>query len=141
MTTTQTQLQLTSESGRGSGLVVGGLTAAVVAGLAVTVVAALAGAAGVDFELPDGGEAVPLAGFAVVTFGFSLVGLVLAGALRRWARRPSSTFIRVTVALTALSLVPPWFQEATVATSGALVVLHLVAAAIVIPALARRLAD
>ncbi len=45
----------------------------------------------------------------------------------------------MTVALTALSLVPPFLQDANAGTVAGLVLLHLTAAAIVIPALARRL--
>jgi hypothetical protein len=47
----------------------------------------------------------------------------------------------VAVALTALSLVPPFFQDADAGTVTGLVVLHLTAAAIAIPSLARRLTD
>lgn len=41
--------------------------------------------------------------------------------------------------LTALSLVPPWVVGAAVSTSVTLVVLHLVAAVVMIPGLARSL--
>ena len=123
------------------GYLVAGLMAAIAAAAAVTLVAAVAMAAGVDFELPDGGESIPLYGFPQITLLFSIIGLVLAAALRRWSRRPAATFVRVTVALTAISLVPPFLEDANVATSLALVALHLTAAAIVIPVVARRLAD
>jgi hypothetical protein len=125
---------------RRRGYVVAGLAASVVAAAAVTLVAATAKAAGVDFELPDGGDSIPLLGFTQITVMFSLVGLVLAAALRRWNRRPATTFVRVTVALTAISLVPPFLYDANVATSLTLVVLHLIAACVVIPVVARRLA-
>jgi hypothetical protein len=123
------------------GYVVAGLAAAVVAAAAVTLLAAAAMAAGVDFELPDGGDSIPLLGFTQITLMFSVVGLVVAAALRRWSRRPAATFVRVAVALTAISLVPPFLYDANVATSLTLVVLHLTAAAIVIPVVGRRLAD
>lgn len=137
MTATQAQPSLATSSARS--FAVNGLLTAFVAAAAALLVAALASAAGVDFELPDGGEAIPLSGFAVVTFGFSIVGLALAAALQRWARHPFRTFVRVTVALTAASLVPPFLMDANLATVATLVLLHLVAAAIVIPMLARRL--
>jgi hypothetical protein len=64
-------------------LVVTGLLATLAAMAATTLAAALAQAVGVDFEIPDGGETIPLPGFAVVTGFFSLVGVVIAVALRR----------------------------------------------------------
>lgn len=139
MSITHTQRSHTTSSARASGFAVNGLLTAVVAAVAVTLVAVLAGAVGVDFELPDGGESIPVSGFATVTFGFSLVGLALAAALQRWARHPFRTFVRIAVALTAVSLVPPFLMDANLATVAALVLTHLVAAAIVIPMLARRL--
>ena len=75
----------------------------------------------------------------MLTALFSLVGLVLAAVLSRAARRPRSTFIRSTVVLTVLSLVPDVIADATPATKALLMLTHLVAAAIVIPAVARRL--
>ena len=59
--------------------------------------------------------------------------------MSRKARRPRSTFIRTTVALTVLSLVPDVIADAAPATKALLMLTHLVAAAIVIPAVARRL--
>lgn len=106
-----------------------------------TAVAALARAAGVDFEVPDGDEKIPLSGFAVITAVASLLGVVLAVALRRWNARPSTWFLRTTVALTLVSLVPATRSGADIATILTLVGLHLVAAAVVIPALAWRLMD
>lgn len=121
-------------------LAVTGLLAAAGAAVATTVVAALARAAGAQLEVPaDSGEPIPLAGVAFVTAVCSLVGLALAVALRRWSGRPAQRFVQVTVALTALSLVPPLVSGGTAGTVVTLVALHLVAAAIVIPALARRL--
>jgi len=120
-------------------LAVTGVLATVAAVVATTVVAGLARAAGVDFELPDGGEAIPLAGFAVVTGVFSVVGVAIAAALLRWSARPAERFVLVAVALTAISLVPPFISGADAATVAALICLHLVAAAVVVPVLARSL--
>jgi Family of unknown function (DUF6069) len=122
-------------------LVVPGIAVAAAAAASVTLVAALGMAIGVDFELPDGGESIPLLGFTQLTFLFSLVGVGLAAALRRWSSRPARTFVRTGVTLTAVSLVPPFLVGANLVTSAALVVLHLVAAAIVIPFIASRLAE
>jgi len=59
--------------------------------------------------------------------------------LSRTARRPRSTFIRSTAVLTVLSLVPDLVADAAPATKALLMLTHLVAAAIVVPAVARRL--
>ena len=142
MTTTHSTSPVTvSAPARSGGLLVTGIGAAVAAALGTTLMGALLRATGVDFELPDGGESIPLSGFAFVTFVFTMIGLAIAAVLRRRSQRPRTTFVRVTVALTALSLVPPFFQDADAGTVTGLVVLHLTAAAIAIPALARRLAD
>jgi hypothetical protein len=116
------------------GLVAGTIAAALTLGLVVA-----AGAAGVSFEVPEGGESIPLLAFPQFVIVSTLLGLLLAAGLTRWAAHPARAFVWVTVALTALSLVPPFVMGTTAATSVCLVVLHLVAAAIVIPAIAGRL--
>ncbi|WP_422733533.1 DUF6069 family protein [Micromonospora sp. WMMD558] len=78
-------------------------------------------------------------GIAVVTGFFSVVGIVIAVALRRWSARPAERFVWTAVSLTAISLVPPILFGADAATVTALIGLHLVAAAVMIPALARSL--
>jgi len=108
-------------------------------GKLATLAAAHAQAVGVDFEVPDGGETIPLSGIAVVTGFFSVVGVVMAAALLRWSARPAERFVRVSVSLTAMSLVPPLLSEANPATITALLGLHLVAATVMIPTLARSL--
>ena len=128
-----------SHTHRFRGLAVTGLIAALAAMAATTLAAALAQAAGVDFEVPDGGETIPLAGFAVVTGVFSVAGIVIAVALLRWSARPAGRFVWTAVSLTAISLVPPLLSEANAATTIALPGLHLVAATVMIPALARSL--
>lgn len=141
MTTTLTQTTAPDTSRSRRRLVLPGLAAAIAAATAVALVAAVLRAAGVDFQLPDGGESVPLMGVANVTFGFSIVGLFLALGLRRWSRRPVALFVRATVALAAASLVPPLLVDANAGTTLSLVLLHVLAASIVIPVLARSLAD
>ncbi|NDU76403.1 hypothetical protein GWI34_27800 [Actinomadura sp. DSM 109109] len=117
-----------------------GLVAALAAMAATALAAALARAAGVGFEVPDGGgESIPLGGFAVVTGFFCAVGIVIAAALLRWSARPAARFVRTAVSLTAISLVPPFLCGADAATAVTLVGLHLVAAAVMIPVLARAL--
>jgi len=121
------------------GLAVTGLLAVLAAMVATTLAAALARAFGVTFEVPDGGETIPLPGFAVVTGFFSVVGVVIAVALLRWSARPAERFVWTAVSLTVISLVPPFISGASTATVAALLGLHLVAAAVMIPALARSL--
>jgi Family of unknown function (DUF6069) len=57
------------------------------------------------------------------------------------AARPQRTFTTTTVALTGVSFVPDLVIAASPATKLVLVATHVVAAAIVIPALAGRLAE
>ncbi|MEV0610220.1 DUF6069 family protein [Polymorphospora rubra] len=121
------------------GLAVTGFIATLAAMVATTLAAALAQAVGVDFEVFDSGESIPLSGFAVVTGFFSVVGVVIAVALLRWSARPARRFVWTAVSLTVVSLVPPFLAGATPATTTALLGLHLVPAAVMIPALARSL--
>lgn len=116
-----------------------GVVATVAAAAATTAGGALAKAAGVDFEIPDGGESIPVAGFTSVTTMLSLVGVGIALGLARWSPRPARWFVRVAVTLTVLSLVPPFVVGANAATALTLVALHLLAAAVMVPALARAL--
>jgi hypothetical protein len=116
-----------------------GFLATLAAMLATTSAAALARAAGVDFEVPDGGETIPLSGIAVVTGFFSVVGVVIAVALLRWSGRPAERFVSTALSLTGISLVPPVVSGAATATVAALIGLHLVAATVMIPSLARGL--
>jgi hypothetical protein len=118
-------------------LITGGLTAAAVAAAATATVAAAGEFAGISLVV--GGAPIPVSGFAVLTVIFSVVGLVLALVLARSARRPRTAFVRTTIVLTALSLVPDVLADASAATKMLLMLTHVVAAAIVIPAIARRL--
>lgn len=129
----------TSHTHRLRGLAGTGLIAALAAMVATTLAAALAQAAGVDFRIPDGGEAIPLSGFAVVTGFFSVMGIVIAAALLRWSAHPVKRFVWTALSLTAISLVPPLLSGANTATITALLALHLVPATVMIPALARSL--
>jgi hypothetical protein len=106
-------------------------------GLTATAVAAVGHLAGISLNVA--GAPIPVTGFAMLTVIFSVMGLVLALVLARYARRPRTAFVRTTITLTALSLVPDVLADATTATKALLMLTHLVAAAIVIPAIARRL--
>ena len=118
-------------------LLLAGSAATVAAGVATALVAAAAHAIGISTDMS--GATIPASGFAVMTVIFSVLGLVIATALRRFARHPRTAWLRTTVALTVLSFVPDLLADAAVATKVLLMVTHVVAAAIVIPAVARRL--
>lgn len=119
-------------------MLVAGIVAIAAASVATASVAATGNAAGISLDVA--GAPIPVSGFAVLTALFSLVGLVLALALGRFVRHPRRVFVRTTVALTALSLVPDALADAALSTTVLLMLTHLVAAAIVIPTIARRLA-
>jgi hypothetical protein len=119
-------------------LIATGAVAAVAASAATMTVAATGHAAGISLNM--GGVPIPVTGFGVLTAVFSLVGVVLAVILAYKAARPRRAFVRTTLVLTVLSLVPDAIADAGVATKALLMLTHLVAAAIVIPAVARRLA-
>lgn len=127
-----------------------GIAATIVAAAVTTGLAYIAMRAGVSFADPnpvDPAKAtIPLSGFAILTAGFSLIGVALAAILARTARRPRSTFVTTTLVLLVLSIVPdfvksPLSPDFDTATSWTLAALHVVAAAIVIPILASRLAE
>jgi hypothetical protein len=109
----------------------------VCASAATAAVAALGHAAGISLDMA--GQPIPVLGFATLTAFFSAIGIVLAVVLAFAARSPRRAFVRTTVVLTALSLVPDAIAPAAGATIALLMATHLVAAAIVIPAIARRL--
>ncbi len=138
ITPTVTTTTETERSNKTPSLVRAGAVAGLVAAVATTAVAATAHAAGVSLETAPG-EQIPVLGFGQLTLFFTAVGVVLAAVLRGRARNPHSTFVKTTVVLTALSIVPDLMISADVATKLTLIVTHLVAAAIVIPAVASRL--
>ncbi|TDD12066.1 hypothetical protein E1292_02770 [Nonomuraea deserti] len=118
-------------------LIIGGLTATAVAAAATAGVAAAGELAGISLAV--GGAPIPVSGFATLTAVFSALGLVLALILARTTRRPRVAFVRTTMVLTALSLLPDVLVDASPATKALLMLTHVVAAAIVVPVIARRL--
>ncbi|MFE6647049.1 DUF6069 family protein [Nocardioides sp. NPDC057772] len=123
-------------------------TTAVVVGAVVTgVYEFLARAAGVPFDvtLPGTGlepAAVPETGLAWAVAELGLIGIIIAVCLTRWAKRPRSTWKRTAWTLTALSLVPSLVAVTdSYATNIMLVISHLVAAAVIVPTIAARLAE
>ena len=135
-TTASTTASTTAAPTLGS-LLLSGAVATVAAAVATVVVATAGRAMGVSLAVS--GAPIPGSGFATLTVIFSVLGLVIATALRRFARHPRAAWIRTTITLTVLSFVPDVLVDADVATKVLLVLTHVAAAAIVIPAVARRL--
>jgi hypothetical protein len=116
-----------------------GLAAGLAASVATTATAGIVHACGVSLAV--GGQAIPLPGFAQMTLVATMIGTLVAAALARRAAEPRRTFVVTTIALTLLSLVPDALADAQVSTRLTLALTHVVAAAIVIPALASRLSE
>ncbi|WP_410818645.1 DUF6069 family protein [Micromonospora sp. 050-3] len=72
-----------------------GVAATVAASVATMAVAAAGHLAGISLELGD--APIPVLGFGVLTAVFSLIGVIIAALLARFARRPRLTFVRTTV--------------------------------------------
>jgi Family of unknown function (DUF6069) len=116
-----------------------GAKAGLVAAAATTAVAVVARA--LDVPIDADGEAIPILGFAQLTLFFTFVGVLIATGIGRWSRHPRSTFVVTAVVLTVMSCVPDLMLSTDAASKLTLITTHLVAAAIVIPALASRLAE
>jgi peptidoglycan/LPS O-acetylase OafA/YrhL len=136
---TSSQHQTTRPAGTTRKLWKTGAVAGVSAALATTAFAA--GAEAADVSLKVGGESIPVLGFAQLTLVGAIIGTILAVVLSHRASRPRRTFVVTTVVLTALSIIPDVLADASGGTRFALAVAHVIAAAIVIPALASRLSD
>ena len=108
-----------------------------VAAVATTAIGAVAKAADVPLVLGELEVQVPA--FAVFTLIGAAIGGLLATQLQRRAGQPRRTFLITTVVLTVLSFVPDLTADATTATKLTLVGAHVVAAAVIIPALAAHL--
>jgi O-antigen ligase len=85
-------------------------------------------------------ERIPIGGFASATLMCGAVGVLIALAFARWAKRPDRNYYVVALALTALSFVPSLTAgHTTGGTKLTLCLGHLVAAAIIIPVVSARL--
>jgi hypothetical protein len=117
------------------GAVAGGISTVVVIALV-----AVAEAAGVPIEVAENStkqpEHIPLLGFGMVILGSTLVGLLLATAFTRWARRPRLVFVITALVLTAVSFAFPATATATTATKVMLDITHVISAALIIAAIA-----
>jgi predicted MFS family arabinose efflux permease len=115
--------------------------------VATTVIAAIAKAADVPLAVAssssDAPEVIPTSGVTTLVLGIGVVGVIMALAFNRWAKRPARTFVAVTAVLTVVSFITPtsvFAHNATTATRLVLELMHVVAAAIIIPPIAYRLA-
>jgi len=117
-----------------------GVKAGLVAAAATVGIVAVAHAANVPVETAPG-ESIPLLGFAQMTLLCTALGVLIARVVGRRAAHPRSLFTKVAIALTALSLLPDVALSTGTADKLTLIATHLVAAAIVIPALASRLPE
>jgi len=119
-----------------------GRTAAIAGGIAAvatTAIGAVAKAA--DVPLVVGGTEIQVPMFAVLTLLGAAIGALIATQFQKRASEPRRGFVLTALALTALSVVPDLTADATTATRLTLIGAHLVAAAVVIPALATRLGE
>ena len=90
----------------------------------------------------DHAKDIPVGGVAMAVVMWAVVGTVLAAVLARRAHNPARTFVATTVTLTVLSLLGPALAVHTeTATKVVLALAHVIAAGVVIPPLARRLAS
>jgi peptidoglycan/LPS O-acetylase OafA/YrhL len=113
-------------------LVRSGAIAGACAAVCTTVVAGIASAADVSLEIDT--EAIPIFSFAWWTIIGAALGVVLARLLRERRR-----FVVVTTVAAGLSLIPAIAAPDDTATKAVLVGTHLLAAAIIIPALSQQL--
>jgi Family of unknown function (DUF6069) len=118
------------------------------AGLAAAIATELyglaAGAVGVPMEVGNIGASIAgpitIGMFAMGTTTCVFWGTILALLLARYSRRPARTYLWTTIALTAVSMAGPYLAGATATSTKLMLVLaHVVAAAIVIPVVTRRL--
>ena len=107
-----------------------------IAAVATTAIGGIAKAA--DVPLVVGELEVQVPAFAMFTILGAVLGALIASQLQKRSAQPRRTFVATTVVLTALSTVPDLTADATTATKLTLVGAHLVAAAVIIPALAAR---
>ncbi|MET8912642.1 DUF6069 family protein [Micromonospora sp. NPDC004551] len=120
----------------------------VLAGLAAATATELYGlaarAVGVPMEAGNIGASVsgPITTgmFAMGTAVSVFWGTILAVLLARCARHPARTYLWTTIALTTVSMAGPYLAGATATSTKLMLALaHIVAAAIVIPVVTRRL--
>ena len=134
--TTTSTTAISTPARRSHPLVKATLVSGLVAAAATTTMAVAADAAGVPLAID--GEQIPFLGFAQMSLLGAVIGGLIVAALNRWSDRPRQRFEIVAVVLTLLSCVPSVALPPDTATKLTLVATHLVAAAIIVPVVARR---
>jgi len=119
--------------------------AGVTAAAATELYGLAARATGIPMEAGNIGAAtagpITVGMFAMGTLICTFWGTVLAMILARYATRPARAYLRTTVALVAVSLAAPLLAgDTAISTKLMLMMGHLIAAAIIIPTVTRRLA-
>jgi uncharacterized protein DUF6069 len=109
-------------------------SAGVLAAAATTAGAAALRAAGDPLAVHGN---IPLAAFVQISLLGAVLGAVLLEVLNRRSSDPRRRFIQMTIGLAALSCAVPAAFAETGSSKFALVALHVVAAAIIVPVLAR----
>jgi hypothetical protein len=120
--------------------------AAVAAAVAGEIFRAIAVSAGVPMQAGMPGEAIMVqlafGSYAIMTLMCVVPGTLVAAGLARFVRRPARTFVVVAVAVTAVSLLAPIAGLApATSTRVVLSIAHVLAAAVFVPPVARRLAQ
>lgn len=118
--------------------------AGVVAAVATELYGLAARAAGIPMSAgnigADTADPITIGMFAMGTLISTFWGTVLAVIFARYAVHPARTYLRTALALTVLSLVTPLAAgDTAVSTKVMLCLAHLLAAAIIIPIVTRRL--
>ncbi len=123
------------------------LGATVAAGVATEAWAGIVRAAGVDLRIgdpfgdPSSAMTLPVGACATSIVMCMVIGTALAVGLNWKAKRPAYTYVVVACALTFVSLGAPLVAAGTsAATKFTLIVAHLIAAAVIVPLVARCLA-
>ena len=117
---------------------------AVVAAAATEALTGVVRASGVDLAIDthaaNGGTPIGLGACAIMLAMVLVPAVLIVAAICRWAKQPARTWYRVTAALVVLSFVPDLVEPGTsTATRVTLMAAHVVAAAIIVPAVGRRL--
>jgi hypothetical protein len=143
-TTTDTTTSTRAPFGR---LLLVSLGATVAAGVATEIWTGIVRAVGVDLRIgdpfgdPSSVMALPVGACATSIAMCMVLGTALAAGLNWKARRPAYTYVVVAAVLTFVSLGAPLVAAGTsAATKVTLVVAHLIAAAVIVPLVARCLA-
>ncbi|MFN2562864.1 MAG: DUF6069 family protein [Jatrophihabitans sp.] len=112
--------------------------ATLVAAAAVELLVALVKSAGAEVAIQ--GKPLGFGGCTIALLMCMVPAVAVIAGVRRWAAHPTRAWVRITVALTAVSFVPDLTVSSTSTGSRlTLMTAHLVAAAIIVPLVARRL--